>query len=188
MTARTNPFLIAILLAGLFSTSCAKEVQQSEEESVMKIQVTSTAFAQNQPIPQKYTGQGDDISPPLQWTGAPPNTKSFALICDDVDAPMGTFTHWVMYNVPSTETVLSENVPKTEMLDDGGKQGKNSFGNIGYNGPMPPPGKPHRYFFKLYALDTTLDLDSGVEKEDLLSAMKDHILAEGELMGTYQRQ
>ena len=152
----------------------------------MKIQVTSTAFAQGQPIPQKYTGQGDDVSPPLQWTGTPPNTKSLALICDDPDAPMGTFTHWVLYNIPSASAVLTENVPKMETLDDGRKQGKNSFGNIGYNGPMPPPGKPHHYYFKLYALDTTLNLDPGENRADLLDAMKGHIIAEGELMGTYQ--
>lgn len=154
----------------------------------MPMLVISPAFASNQPIPQQYTGQGDDVSPPLQWSGAPPQTKCFALICEDPDAPLGTFIHWVMFNIPPAQVVLGENVAKTGSLKDGSRQGKNSFGNIGYNGPMPPPGKPHRYYFKVYALDTTLDLGAGVGKKDLLHAMKGHVLAEGELMGTYQRK
>lgn len=152
----------------------------------MTIQLTSTAFAQNQPIPEKYTGQADDISPRLEWTGAPLNTKSFALICEDPDAPMGTFTHWIIYNVRGTATFLPQNIAKTGTLPDGSKQGKNSFGNIGYNGPAPPPGKPHHYHFRLYALDAVLGLAAGASKSDVLNAMNGHILAQGELVGTYQ--
>ncbi len=154
----------------------------------MKMQVTSTAFAEGGAIPPKYTGQGDDVSPPLQWTAASPQTKSFALICDDPDAPMGTWTHWVIYNLPATATGLPENVAKRGSLPDGSKQGQNSFGKIGYNGPAPPPGKAHRYFFKVYALDTVLTLDAGAEKGEVVNAINGHVLAQGQLMGTYQRQ
>ena len=158
----------------------------------MKTQLSSTAFSQGQPIPLKYTGQGDDVSPPLQWTAGSTlpqrsaQIKSFALICDDPDAPMGTFTHWVTYNLPATATSLPENVAKTDTLPDGSKQGKNSFGNTGYNGPAPPPGKPHRYFFRLYALDTVLNPGSSPSKREVVNAMNGHVLAEGELMGTFQ--
>lgn len=186
MTMRVN-FLFAILFAAIFSASCSNEAQPVSANTP-KIQVTSPAFAAGQPIPDKYTGHGDDISPPLQWSGAPPQTKSFALICEDLDAPSGTFTHWVIFNLPATATSLPENVAKTGTLPDGSMQGKNSFGNIGYNGPAPPPGAPHRYFFRLYALDITVNLDAGTDKSSLLSAMNGHVLAEGELMGTYQNE
>lgn len=156
--------------------------------NVPKIQVTSTAFKQGQPIPDKYTGQGQDISPPLQWTDAPPPTKSFALICEDPDAPGGTFTHWVIFNLPPATTTLPENLARNGSLPDGSLQGKNSFGNIGYNGPAPPPGKAHHYYFRLYALDATLPLDAGADKNAVLNAMKGHVLAEGALMGAYQNQ
>ena len=142
----------------------------------MSIELTSTAFKQGMTIPKKYTGDGTDQSPPLHWSEPPSGTKSIALICADPDAPRGTWVHWVLFNVPTTET-----------LGNGTKQGKNDFGNIGYGGPAPPKGKPHRYFFKLYALDVTLDLPPGAIKAQLESAMKGHILAEGQLMGNYQR-
>jgi Raf kinase inhibitor-like YbhB/YbcL family protein len=148
----------------------------------MKIQVASTAFAEGQPIPQKYTGDGDDVSPPLTWSEPPAGTKSFALICDDPDAPRGTWVHWVLFNLPPTLRGLSEGASSGTAID-----GVSDFGEVGYGGPAPPKGKPHRYYFKVYALDTTLNLPAGASKADVMSACKGHILSEGELMGTYQR-
>ena len=154
----------------------------------MSLQIASTAFSEGQPIPQKHTGQGQDASPPLKWTGAPANTKSFALIADDPDAPVGTWTHWVLFDLPPTTTELAEDQPKTQFLPGNAKQGINDFRRLGYGGPMPPPGKPHRYFFKLYALDTLFGLKPGATKKEVEAAMKGHILADGQLMGTYQRK
>lgn len=179
--------LLAAALLILCLSGCSNEVKP-RLDNVAAMEIASPAFPEGQPIPDKYTGHGNDVSPPLQWSGAPPQTKSFALICDDPDAPMGTFTHWVIYNLPATNTAVSENIPKTETLPDGSQQGKNSFDNVGYNGPAPPPGKPHHYYFTLYALDTMLNLAPGSNKDDLLHAMDKHVLAVGELIGTYQSQ
>lgn len=153
----------------------------------MSIEFTSTAFQQGTPIPKQYSGDDADQSPPLSWSEPPTGTKSIALICDDPDAPRGTWVHWVLFNLPPTVRELEEGVPTTATLGSGAKQGKNDFGNIGYGGPAPPKGKPHRYFFKLYALAVTVDLPPGSTKADLEAAMKGHILAEGQLMGTYKR-
>jgi Raf kinase inhibitor-like YbhB/YbcL family protein len=158
-----------------------------EEKGVPAMQLTSTAFAEGGTIPKEYTGDGTDRSPPLKWSGAPATTKSFALIADDPDAPRGTWVHWVLFNLPPATTELAEGVPPEKTLPSGAKQGKNDFGNIGYGGPAPPRGKPHRYYFKLYALDTTLNLTEGATKQQVEGAMKGHILAEGRLMGTYGR-
>lgn len=154
----------------------------------MKIQVTSTAFSEGQPIPEKYTCQGRDISPPLQWTEAPAGTRSLALIAEDPDAPMGTWVHWVLYDLSAAATQVAEDVPKSQYLPDGAKQGLNDFRRLGYGGPCPPAGKPHRYFFTVYALDKVLDLKPGVTRKELERAMENHILAQGQLMGTYQRK
>lgn len=153
----------------------------------MTIQLTSPAFTEGQPIPKKHTCEGSDVSPLLKWTNVPENAKSLALICDDPDAPMGTWVHWVLFNLPPETRELTENVPKKSTLDNGAKQGASDFKRPGYGGPCPPPGKPHRYFFKLYALDTALDLKEGATKKDLEKAMQGHILAQGQLMGTYER-
>jgi Raf kinase inhibitor-like YbhB/YbcL family protein len=153
----------------------------------MSIELTSTAFQKETTIPKQYTGDGADQSPPLHWSEPPSGTKSIALICDDPDAPRGTWVHWVLFNLPPTARELEQGVPTTATLGNGAKQGKNDFGNIGYGGPAPPKGKAHRYFFKLYALDVSLDLPSGATKAQLENAMKGHILAEGQLMGKYQR-
>lgn len=153
----------------------------------MSIEVTSTAFQKGESIPKQHTGDGVDQSPPLHWSEPPSGTKSIALICDDPDAPRGTWVHWVLFNVPPQTRELEENVPTTATLGNGAKQGNNDFGNIGYGGPAPPKGKPHRYFFKLYALGVTVDLPTGATKAELEKAMKGHILAEGQLMGTYKR-
>ena len=146
------------------------------------MQLSSSAFKEGDTIPKQHTGDGKDTSPPLAWTGAPQGTKSFAVICDDPDAPRGTWVHWVLFNLPADTRELKEGAePK------GATQGKNDFGNFGYGGPAPPKGNPHRYFFKLYALDTMLDLPAGATKAQLVAAMKGHVLAEGQLMGKYQR-
>jgi Raf kinase inhibitor-like YbhB/YbcL family protein len=153
----------------------------------MAFELKSSAFNPGQPIPQKYSCDGPDFSVPLAWTDPPAGVKSFALIADDPDAPMGTWVHWVVYDLPSDTRGLAEGVPKQETLRDGSIQGMNDFGRIGYGGPCPPPGKPHRYFFKLYALDKKIDLGPQATKPDVLDAIKNHILTEAQLMGTYKR-
>jgi Raf kinase inhibitor-like YbhB/YbcL family protein len=153
----------------------------------MTIEVTSPAFTQGAAIPRQYTGDGADTSPPLRWTDPPAGAKSLALVCEDPDAPRGTWTHWVLFNLPADLKELKEHVPTTKDLAAGARQGTNDFGKIGYGGPAPPKGKPHRYFFKLYALDTTLDLPAGAKRQEVLDAIKGHTVAEGEVMGTYQR-
>ena len=152
-----------------------------------EMKLTSTAFREGDVIPKKHTGEGSDVSPPLAWTDPPANTHAFALICDDPDAPAGTWVHWVIYNVGAATLSLPENVPKIDESPEGVRQGKNDFGKIGYNGPMPPPGRAHRYVFKLYALDVTLNLRAGARKADVEKAMQGHILGEAKLMGTYKR-
>lgn len=152
----------------------------------MPILLTSHAFIEGAMIPQRFTCDGENISPPLFWTGVPSGTRSLVLICDDPDAPAGTWDHWVVYNIPPAVTGLQEAVPGKTVLDNGAVQGSNSWGRIGYGGPC-PPGGTHRYFFKLFALDTLLDLKSGATTSQLLEAMQGHILAQGQLMGRYQR-
>jgi len=154
----------------------------------MKLQLTTTAFTEGQPIPGRHAYDQKNISPALTWSGVPARAKSLALICDDPDAPVGTWVHWVLYDLPPTSPGLAEGQPQTRELAGGGKQGINDYKEIGYGGPCPPPGKPHRYFFKLYALDTKSGLAAGLTKKDLLKAMEGHVVAEGELMGTYQRK
>ena len=152
----------------------------------MEIEVKSEAFEEGGMIPNKYTCDGEDASPPLSWTGVPEGTEALALICDDPDAPVGTWVHWVIFNIPPDTTGLSENIPPERVLESGARQGRNDFGNIGYGGPCPPRGT-HRYYFKLYALDKKVDLEPGATKDELLKAMEGHILAEGRLMGRYKR-
>lgn len=149
----------------------------------MAFEITSPAFSAGQMIPAQYTCDGQDISPPLRWSDAPQGTQSFALIADDPDAPRGTWVHWVLFNLPAE----AHELPERAALPAGSQQGKNSGGRVGYGGPCPPSGT-HRYFFKLYALDTTLNLAAGADKEQLLRAMAGHILAETEIMGTYRRR
>jgi Raf kinase inhibitor-like YbhB/YbcL family protein len=153
----------------------------------MPLQLSTTAFTNGGTIPKKFTCDGPDVSPPLTWSGSPSGTQSFALIADDPDAPAGTWVHWVLYNTPGGVHEFAEGVKKDEQLSDGTLQGRNDFRKIGYNGPCPPPGKPHRYFFKLYALDTKLSLKAGAPKAAVESAMQGHVLAQGEWMGQYKR-
>ncbi|HYJ91906.1 MAG TPA: YbhB/YbcL family Raf kinase inhibitor-like protein [Pyrinomonadaceae bacterium] len=155
----------------------------------MAIEITSTAFKEGDDIPTQFTCDGQNISPPLTWSGVPQETQTLALLMNDPDAPNGTFTHWVMYNVPRDLDSLPDSVANNETLDNGARQAKNSFGNIGYGGPCPPPGHgSHRYFFHVYALDTELSLNSGATADDFLNAIDGHIIAEGQLMGRYERQ
>ena len=154
----------------------------------MKIDLSSAAFTEGGAIPTKHTCDGADLSPALKWEGVPQSAKSIALVCDDPDAPAGTWVHWVIFNIPVALSELKEGVPASENLPDGSRQGKNDFRRIGYGGPCPPPGKPHRYYFKLYALDAGPSLKAGSTKEELLKAIDGHILAEGVLMGKYGRR
>jgi hypothetical protein len=157
-----------------------KTIPEEEGESPMEITITSPAFAEGEPIPAKFSCDGEDISPELVWSGIPEGTASLALIMDDPDAPMGTWVHWVLFNLPPGSAGLPEGAAGL------GEDGNNSWKRTGYGGPC-PPGGTHRYFFKLYALDTTLDLEPGATKKALEKAMEGHILAQAELMGTYSR-
>lgn len=186
--------IAAVLLAAAGLVGCRSEPSQPPAEDrpqVAKIELSSTAFAHGQPIPEKYTADGDDLSPPLSWSGLPEGTQELALICDDPDAPRGTWVHWVIYKIPADVSGLPEGIAKTQRPGQpaGVLQGKNSWPegrNIGYGGPDPPSGK-HRYYFKLYALDTALGVEPGLDKASLVGAMEGHVLGEGQLMGTYQR-
>ena len=153
----------------------------------MAIIVTSSAFEEADMIPSKYTCDGENISPPLQWEALPKATKSIALISDDPDAPMGVWVHWVVWNIPVAAGGLAENVPPDKVLPNGAKQGITDFQRHGYGGPCPPSGT-HRYYFKVYALDTEINVVNSSTKAELLCAMEGHIIAEGQLMGKYQRR
>jgi Raf kinase inhibitor-like YbhB/YbcL family protein len=184
--------LLVLCIALTFTflvTACAHGESQkaTSEESAITLQLTSPAFAEGVVIPAQYTCDGENISPPLKWSNVPRSTKSLALIVEDPDAPIGTFTHWVIYDIPPTITELAERVPTTETIPNGARQGLNDMKRVGYGGPCPPSGS-HRYLFKLYALDATLDLKPGETKQVLTSAMSGHILAAGQLMGTYERK
>jgi Raf kinase inhibitor-like YbhB/YbcL family protein len=150
----------------------------------MAFEISSPAFKKGQPIPAKFSCDGNDVSPALVWTDPLAGTQSFALIMDDPDAPMGTWVHWVIFNIPASTRGLTESMPTDPKLSDGSLQGKTSAGSNGYHGPCPPSGT-HRYFFKLYALDTMLPLYADTDKKGLLKAMEGHILANVELMGTF---
>ena len=153
----------------------------------MQLAISSPAFSNGTSIPKKFTCDGPDVSPQLAWTGSDAATKSFALLVDDPDAPVGNWNHWTAWNLPATSRGLAEGISKDVRLADGTEQGRNDFGKTGYNGPCPPPGKPHRYYFKLFALDTNLGLKAGSRKKELEAAMKGHVLKEAEWMGTYGR-
>ena len=153
----------------------------------MTFSISSSSFSQGGEIPRKFTCDGADVSPELTWTTPPAGTQSFALIADDPDAPAGTWTHWVLYDLPPQITVVPEGMSKVDEVPSGGRQGRNDFRKIGYGGPCPPPGKPHRYFFKIYAVDRMLNLKPGSSKQEVEQAMQNHILGQAELMGKYQR-
>ena len=170
--------------------ACGGDEQLVEPEvSDVSIELTSSAFSEGVTIPAKYTCDGEDVSPDLKWGAVPEETKSIALIADDPDAPGGTWVHWVIYGLSAVTAELPERVPKEETLSTGARQGTNDFKRTGYGGPCPPPGHgAHRYFFKLYALDVEIGLGAKATKADLLSEMDGHILAQGQLMGRYERK
>ncbi len=185
--------LTAIII--LITASCSQSATTTPQatlsdvggQTMASFVLTSTAFTQGQAIPKKYTCDGAGVSVPLQWTDPPQNTKSFALIVDDPDAPSGTYVHWVIYNLPAQARQLLEGVKNDATLPDGSRNGQNQARRSGYTGPCPPSGT-HHYHFKLYALDTTLNLNPGATKDQLLQAMQNHILTQTELMGTYSRK
>ena len=185
---------IMFVLAVVAVVASCQAGEQTEHQNVkrevgkvMSIEIESSAFEEGGIIPSKHTCDGENVSPALSWSGVPEGTKSLALICDDPDAPVGTWVHWVIYGIPAETTGLPEAVPAEKTVLECAKQGITDFKRIGYRGPCPPGGAPHRYFFKLYALDTELELDSGAAKKQLLTAMEGHILAQGQLMGKYGR-
>ncbi|MGQ9857166.1 MAG: YbhB/YbcL family Raf kinase inhibitor-like protein [Thermodesulfobacteriota bacterium] len=151
------------------------------------MELRSKALKEGQSIPRKHTCDGPDLSPPLEWSDVPQGTNAFALLMEDPDAATGSWVHWLLYDLPAEARSLPEGVSPTETLPRGGAQGKNDFGRIGYGGPCPPPGRPHRYFFRLYALSSRVNLPPGASKEQLLRAMEGNVKAEAQLMGTYGR-
>jgi len=182
--------LFGVVLALVVLAACSGGDDPATEEETLSdssIELTSPAFTDGSDIPTKYTCDGEGVSPPLEWSNLPGGTKSIALIVDDPDAPGRTFVHWVLYAISPDARGLPENVPDVDITPEGARHGKSGFGRIGYGGPCPPSGS-HRYFFKLYALDSELGLEVGADKSDLLQAMEGHILAQGQLMGRYQRQ
>lgn len=174
----------------LLLCSC-KEQEQPDYPPIggkkMDLKITCSAFEEGGLIPPKYTCDGQNVSPPLEWEAVPEGTRSIALISDDPDAPMGTWVHWVLFNLPADATDLAENIPPEETLTNGARQGTNDFRKIGYGGPC-PPGGTHRYFFRIYALDAQIDLPAGAAKPELLKAMQGHILSQGQLIGKYKRR
>ena len=183
--------LFILLVLPIILTGCKEEKSQDctqrQGDEKMTLTVTSPAFAERSMIPSKYTCDGRNISPPLKWDNVPSGTKTFALISDDPDAPVGVWVHWVMWNIPADTKELAENLPTEKNLPNGSQQGITDFQRHGYGGPCPPSGT-HRYYFKVYALDTELDLPNTSTKKDLLKAIHGHILAQGQLMGKYKKQ
>ena len=183
---------VATLGVGLMLLGCSDregEPIPGQEVTALGIEVTSAAFTEGSRIPVKYTCEGGNTSPPLSWTGVPAGTRSIALIADDPDTPGGTWVHWVYYGIPPNVAELPEGVPTKETLPDKSRQGTSDFESVGYGGPCPPPGRGvHRYYSKVYALDTEVDLGPGATKKDLLARIEGSVLAEGRLIGTYERK
>ena len=179
---------LGLLMGGAFAADPDGDLKAKKGVNRMDtIKIESQAFKNKEPIPAKYTCDGADVSPPLAWTNIPAAAKSIVLIVDDPDAPMGIWVHWVAYDLLPSRDRLEENIPKTDTIPGGGKQGRTDFKRVGYNGPCPPSGT-HRYFFKVYALDKMLNLPVGKTKQDIEKAMKGHVVAQGELIGTYTKK
>jgi len=181
---KIKAILIAAVLSMVILSGCAKGGADRVKETIT---ISSPAFKDGETIPVKYTGFGEDVSIPLNWKNIPNGAKSIAILMDDPDAPIGTFTHWIIFNIPVSTTRLPEGVPQVPELPDGSKQGRNDFGRIGYNGPMPPAGKVHHYIITIFALDTVLNLPAGINAKTFHRALQGHILAEGKLVGLYKR-
>ncbi len=185
-------FLAVTLLAAGGQAQPAKATKSEKKKPAF--QMGTTSFADGHMMSDKYTCQGANISPEIHWKGAPLKTKTFALICEDPDAPTQTWVHWVIYNIPITKDItkptyeLTEGMPKDDVQSNGIMQGSNDFKKIGYDGPCPPKGLPHRYYFELYAVDSVLPVSAGFTKSELMKAMKGHILAQTQIMGLFGNQ
>ena len=182
-----NRIVVSFVIVGFALYSALFGAEPGEGAKSMTLEISSTSFPADGSIPNKFTCDGQDVSPALTWSGAPQGTKAFALIVDDPDAPSGTWNHWLTWNLPAHAQHLAEGFPKSPQLGDGTRQGQNDFHKIGYNGPCPPPGKPHRYYFKLFALDAPLQLKPGADRKELDSAMKSHVIAQTDFMARYGR-
>ncbi|MGO8737044.1 MAG: YbhB/YbcL family Raf kinase inhibitor-like protein [Terriglobia bacterium] len=176
------PLLITVVLALVVPAEV-----RGQEASSSKMKLTTTSFTPGGFIPKRFTCEAADVSPALTWTDPPPGTRSFAIIEDDPDAPSGTFVHWVVYDLPAAYRKLPEALSGNDQMSGGGRQGTNDFSRTGYSGPCPPPGKPHRYFIRLYAVGVILNLPPAATRKELDEAMQSHILARGELMGRFAR-
>jgi len=196
--SRISFVIFLIIVSGLFLTllfcgqkksprKTTEQIKIKKEGVMMEMTLKSEAFAEGEFIPKKYSCEGPDVSPPLEWSPPPAGTKSLVLIFDDPDAPVGIWVHWVMYGIPPDTTSLPENVPKEEIVLGNIRQGTNDFKRIGYGGPCPPAGKPHRYYFKLYALDIESNWEPGLTKDEVLKKIDGHVLSTAQLMGKYQR-
>ncbi|GAB4344121.1 MAG: YbhB/YbcL family Raf kinase inhibitor-like protein [Candidatus Abyssubacteria bacterium] len=183
---RINLAVAVVLILCLISVTAPDLRADESKGGNGTMNISSNAFKNGTTIPKKYTCEGEDVSPPLSWSAPPNGTKSIVLICDDPDAPVGTWVHWVLFGLSPDTTSLPEGVPAQETAQ-GATQGRNDFGNLGYGGPCPPPGPAHRYFFKLYAIDKELNLKPGATKAEVMKAIEGHILAEAQLMGKYGR-
>lgn len=173
-----------LTILGIVLLACEPAMPHSNLNLLIK------AFSKGSRIPVAFTEDGGDLSPEMEWSGAPSGTQAFALVVDDPDAPVGTWVHWVLYDLPAAIVKLDENQPRgatAGTLSNGAKQGKNSWGRLGWNGPAPPRGKPHRYFFRLYALSAPTGLAPGADRAALDRAMKGKLLGEAEWMGIYGR-
>jgi hypothetical protein len=180
---------MGLVLSFAVSASVANgKTRAGATPTIARMKMESTAFKPGSPIARKYTCQGQNVSPPLEWSGEPAGTRSLALMVEDPDAPAKTWVHWLIFNLPPGMGVLPENMSKEPSLMNGTRQGSNDFGETGWDGPCPPSGGPHRYYFHLYALDEVLGLGAKWNKDQLVKAMKGHILAEASLMGTYQKK
>lgn len=185
-------FILMFFIFSLFTLNCGtgksnNNKEQKREVKMAELKISSSAFENNDTIPKKYTCDGEDISPPITWGGVTGEIKSLVLICDDPDAPMGTWVHWVVYNIPPQTEGFSEGVESIDTLDSGAIQGMTDFGRVGYGGPCPPSGPVHHYHFKLYGLDKMLEAEEKINKEQLLKKMEGHIVAKGELIGLCKR-
>ena len=183
-----RPKIVTLVIIGvLFGAFAGTSASSGAENQKSRMEMKSSAFTEGTNIPRKYTCDAEDLSPQLRWDKVPAGTEAFALIVDDPDAPAGTWVHWVIYDLAADTKELAEGVAKNDTVEHGAKQGMNDFRRVGYYGPCPPPGSPHRYFFKLYALDTLTNLAPQATKQRLLDAIKGHVLGEAQLMGRYGR-
>ncbi len=190
MNARIVVVLVLFAVTALFSTGCGKSTPEPASDSDTSFELTSPAFADGGPIPAKYTCDGEEVSPPLEWKNLPPGTFTVAVVMDDPDAvPVAghVWDHWIIYNIPVRASSIAEGIPRDAELAGGALQGTGSS-HIGYQGPCPPPGPAHTYRFRAFAVDSRLDLPAGATKEEVLKALDGHVLATGRMSGTYARQ